>query len=239
MKKENKQMIFIYLLLLIIIVLLIILTQVVIESRPKNRRKFNGLIDKIDINPYPNVNKECTFNVKYLEYNALTTAGCVGGYTRYDISDIILDNNTLKVSVVYSDKKQTRVGIFINDKRITSIIESISKIKFGLFDNKLFILDTNNNEANVLAYDKNGKEIYNLKKVLEKIEIKDFVKGDTNISVSSLDPNSFVFSEGVIEFSSISNNCQNGEKSKGSHYKVTYKEDIFEKPEFMNLINCS
>ena len=239
MKRKGPSIILIYTLIFIIIVLIVLLTKIVVESNPKPERKSTVHIEKLEMNPYPNVNDECTFNLTYLGYNALTMAGCKGGYTRYDISDVILNGSTIPVSVIYSDKNKIKVGIFINNKRVTNNIDSVTNIKFGIFDNKLFILDTNNNEANALAFDSKGNQVYNLKEVLENSKIKDLSTGDTEISSATLDPTSYSFTEGVIEFSSIANECKNNEKSKGSHYKVTYNNSNFEKPEFINLVNCN
>ncbi len=239
MKRETKQMIFIYLLVFIIIILLIILTKIVLDANKKPSPKEEPVqIEEKETSPYPEINNECIFNISYSEYHQLTVAGCQNGYTRYDINNITLDGNNLKVSIIYSDKTQEKTGLFINDVKMISTIDDISKIKFGIFDNKLFIYDKTGNNTNALAFNKNGKEVYNLRKVLEENEIKDLSTGDTNIKTNLLDSNSFIFTEGSIEFNSFSNNCQNGEKSKGSHYKVVYKDEKFELPEFMNLINC-
>ena len=69
-------------------------------------------------------------------------------------------------------------------------------------------------------------------------KIKDLATGDTNVKPSNIDPNSFSFIEGSFEFSSRLDKCQTGTNSIGSHYKVTYKNEKFEKPEFMNLVSC-
>ena len=240
MKREDKQMILIYFLIFVIIVLLIILTKVIIDSvkNAEPEKKQTAPIQKLEINPYPNVNEECTFDVNINEYNLLTGAGCEGGYTRYNINNISLNETILNVSIIYSDKEQIKTGLFINDKKVKSNIDAVQNVKFGIFDNKLFILDKTNNEANALAFNSEGKEVYNLKTVLENGKITDLSTGETNISTKTLNKDTFIFAEGYIEFDSISNQCQNGEKSKGSHYKVTYKDEKFEKPEFMELISC-
>ena len=240
MKREDKQMILIYFLIFAIIVLLIILTKVIISSvkKPEPKEKPKTPVQKQEINPYPTVNEECTFDIDINSYSALTGAGCEGGYTRYNINNIVLNETPLTVSVIYSDINQIKTGLFINDKKVKSNIDGVENIKFGIFDNKLFIFDKTNNEANALAYNSEGKEVYNLKKVLEKEKITDLSTGDTLISSKTLNRDTFIFTEGVIEFDSISSTCENGEKSKGSHYKITYKDENFEKPEFMELINC-
>ena len=241
MKREDKQMILIYALILIVIVLVVILAKVVKQSVPKENQKKtnNGTAQKVDINPYPAVNDECTFDIDYAGYNNLTMSGCQGGYTRYNINNIILDEKKLDVTIIYSDKEQPKTGLYINNRRALNTIDNVAKIKFGIFENKLFIYDTTNNEANALAFNSKGNEVYNLKTVLEKKKIKDLSTGETNISSKTLDPNSFTFQEGFIEFNSASNTCEKGETSKGSRYKVTYKNEEFSDPEFMQLISCS
>ncbi len=239
MKRKGPSMILIYTLVFIIIILIVLLTKIVIESNPKQEIENPGKIEKLDINPYPSVKDECTFNITSSDYNALTMAGCQNGYTRYDINDVVLNGVSLPVSVVYSDKSKAKVGIFINDRRVTVNMDNVANVKFGIIDNKLFIYDKNNNETNALAFDSQGENVYNLKEVLETSKIKDLSVGDTEISVSTLDPKSFIFQEGYIEFSSISNQCQNGEKARGSHYKVTYKDNDFNTPEFISLVNCN
>ena len=240
MKREDRQMVLIYFLIFIIIVLIITLTNVIINSvkKPQPKVSKSEPIKRTEINPYPNVNEECTFDVSLSEYNALTMAGCEGGYTRYNVKDININETALNVSIIYSDKEQIKTGLFINDKKIKSNIDRVENIKFGIFDNKLFIHDKTNNESNALAFNSEGKEVYNLKTVLEKEKITDLSTGDTNITTKTLNRDTFIFAEGYIEFDSVSNNCENGEKSKGSHYKVTYKDEKFEKPEFMGLISC-
>lgn len=239
MKREKSGMGLIYFLIFVIIILVIALAYVIIDSLPeKNTKTTSGTIEKLEVEPYPTVNTECTFDVTRAEYQALTAAGCTGGYTRYNITDIVINEVPINVSVIYSDTKQVKTGLFINDVKMTSTVDSISNFKFGIFDSKLFVYDTNNNEANALAFNSKGKKVYDLKEVLEKSKIKDLSTGDTNIKANTLNPNSFRFNEGSIEFDSVSNNCQNGETSSGSHYKVVYEGTKFEKPEFMNLVNC-
>lgn len=239
MKREDKQMILIYTLIFILIILIILLTKTVINSVPKPKQnKQPSPIKQTNINPYPAVNEECTFDITLNEYNLLTKAGCEGGYTRYNVTDVNINESNLKVSIVYSDKGQNKTGLFINDKKFISNVESVDKIKFGIFDNKLFILNKSVNNINTLAFNSSGKEVYNLKAVLEKEKVADLSADNTIVDISMLNPNTFIFKEGTIEFDSISNTCQNGEKASGSHYKVTYIDEKFEKPEFAELVSC-
>lgn len=236
MNREDKQMIIIYALIIIIIILLVLLTKVITGSVEKPEPQDNGKVQPVDTNPYPTINAQCIFDTTLEQYAAATTPGCENGYTRYNMN-VDLNGEILKVSVVYSDVTKVKTGLFINDKRVTGV-EELHNVQFGIFDNKLFIHDKNNNEVNALAYNSKGKEVYNLKKILEKTEIKDLSTGDTNISSKTLDPNSFMYAEGTIDFNSSTNTCQNGEQSKGSHYRVTYKDETFNSPEFIELVKC-
>jgi len=224
-------LIFIYILILVVIVAVVLLTKIVLD-RPKPKvQTEERVVQTLDVNPYPNVNNECTFNVSLNDYHSLKTAGCTGGYTRYDIA---LDELPLKISIVYSDKDQPKTGVFVNDRKLTSEVEDIANIKFGIFDSKLFMLNIGDN--NVYAVNEKGELIYNLEEELKENKIKEFAVGDKNIKIEDLDPSSFNFYEGGFEFNSKLDACEGN--SKGSHYKVTYKNEKFNKPEFMNLIEC-
>lgn len=236
--KNGKILILIYILILIALIAIIFLTKQVLSIPKPKIIEPARTVEKLDVNPYPNVNEECTFNITQSEYQALTTAGCTGGYTRYDINDIKINELQVKVSVIYSDKNGRKTGLFVNDKVITNKVDSIANFKFGIFDSKLFIIDYNNNESNVLVVNQKGKKIYDLKEVLEEKRIKELATGDTTVKNKNLDPASFTFYEGGFEFNSSVSTCQTGSNSKGSHFKVIYKNEKFEKPEFMNLIEC-
>lgn len=239
MKREDRQMLLIYVLIFAIIVLLIVLTKVIVDSvKEEKPAKPKKVVQKVVESPYPNVNDECTFNVTMIEYGNLSMAGCEGGYTRYNISDVKVDDTLLNVSIIYSDKNQVKTGLFINDKKVKSSIDNVSNLKFGVFDNKLFVLDKSDNDVNVLSFNSNGKEVYNLQTVLAKEKINDLSTGDTSINSKMLNPDNFVFGDGFIEFDAVTGKCENGEKTKGSHYKVVYSDEKFEIPEFVQLINC-
>ena len=232
--KNKKMLILIYVLILVAIIAIVFLTKIVLDNVKKEPTfEEEREVTTVDVNPYPVVNDECTFNVTLGEYHALESAGCVGGYTKYDIA---LDDLPLKITVLYSDQEESKAGIFVNDVRITSEVSDIAKIKFGIFDKKLFIFDKTDGKANVYSVNSKGDLIYNLKDVLNKKKIKEFATGDKNISTADLDSNSFNFYEGGFEFNSKLDSCENN--SKGSHYKVTYTKEKFKKPEFMNLIDC-
>lgn len=236
MNREDKQMIIIYALITIIIILLVLLTKIVTATMDKPKEEPKTTPKTVDTNPFPTVNTECVFDTTIEEYNKLEKAGCDNGYTRYNIN-ANLAAETLKVSVIYSDITSIKTGVFIGENKVASI-EAINKVSFGVFENKLFIHVKNSSETNALAYNSNGKEVYNLKTVLEKNDIKDQSAEGSSISAETIDPNSFIYAEGVIEFNSFTNTCQNGEQAKGSKYRVTYSGEEFELPEFVELIKC-
>lgn len=235
MKSGSKMVYVIYLLIVLIIILVVVLGQSALKNLPKKTSSEGDGLEPLEINTYPSVNEECSFNQTYLGYGSLASAGCTGGYTRYDITDVVLDDKEVKVSVIYSDKKQPKTGVYVNDIRVISEVYDLTNIKFGIFDDKLFIFDKN--EPNVLSINSKGKTIYNLKDYLNKNKVKDLSTGEANIKTKDLDKESFVFTDGSFEFGAITGKCENS-TSKGSHYVVKYSGDKFEKPEFVNLIGC-
>lgn len=242
MKGEKSKIILIYVLLAIVLFLIIALGYVVVNNTPKQIEESIPNEVRVDVNPYPNVSQQCIFSVSLEQYNALTYAGCEGGYTRYDINDIVLNGNPLTVSVIYSDKGQPKAGFIVNNHRIIQKIDNVTLLKFGVFDNKLFVLDTNNNQANVVVVNSKGNTIYNLKNELNKLKIKDsaFTQNGNNkpITSANLNPASFNFAEGVFTFSTSSDACANGAAASGTNYQVTYNGEKFSKPEATSPVAC-
>ncbi len=243
MKSEKGKLILVYVLIVVLLLLVGMLIYVVISSNPKQEVvETPRTIEKVDVNPYPNVSTQCTFQIDLSGYNRLEYAGCKGGYTKYDINNVVLNDKEVKVSVVYSDKNQPRTGLFINDKKITSQVDSLQNLKFGIFDNKLFVLDINAKEANTYVFDSDGEKIYDLKESLSKSKIEDKVlsQGSNVVTVNSknIDLTSFTFNLGKFEFSTTSNLCASGNAASGSRYQVTYKGSNFTGPQFISQVNC-
>lgn len=209
MDKEKKKLILVYILIVAIIFLIIALTLVVLDGLPE-KEEVSKIYEsaKIDVNPYPNVSDVCNFNVTLNEYNALTMAGCKGGYTRYNVTDVNLDSKNVKLSIVYSDKNQPKVGLFINDRKVASKVSGVVNFKLGIFENKLFILDTNDT-VNVLAFNKSGVKIYDLKTNLKEADLQ----------ASDLDSSSFIFTTNNFTFKNKS----------GTTYIVTHSDENFSK----------
>lgn len=234
--KGNKMIYVIYILIVIIIISIVFLTKNVLKSVPKKNTYDTSGVEPLEINPYPEVDEKCVFDVSYVEFGMLTKAGCSSGYTKYNINDIVLDGNQLSLSVIFSDSKNSNDGVFVNDNRIITGIKNVSDIKFGIFGGLLFVFDKGS--SNVFSVNSKGDIIYNLSNYLKKNKVKDLSTGDVNIKLKYLDSDSFVFSDGFFEFNAITGKCQNGDSSKGSHYKVKYNGEKFDKPEFESLINC-
>lgn len=235
MKSGSKTIYVLYILIILIIIAVVLLAKTTINNLPKKTLDNEQGIEPLEVDTFPNVNEECTFKVTYLEYGSLKEAGCTGGYTRYDITDVTLGEENVQLSVVYSDKKQPKTGVYVGDKKVLSEVFDLTNIKFGVFDDKLFIYDKK--EPNVISINSKLKTVYSLKDYLNSHKVKDLSTGDTNVKTKHLDKESFTFTDGSFEFDAITGKCNNN-SSKGSHYIVKYASDKFEKPEFIKLIEC-
>ena len=234
MKGEKFKLILVYILMVLVIVLIVALTFVVLNNKPKetNNESHANTTPTVNLNPYPTVSDECTFETTFSVYNSLTSPGCKGGYSRYNITDITLDNNNIETVIIYSDTDGNKSGLYINKTRVISKVDNLTNIKFGIFDSKLFILDNSNNESNVLAYNSNGNNVYNLKDTLENLQISEpaFQNADTNIiSASTLNPNGFTFEANRFIFKTRLITTSN-QTIEGSQYVVNFNGDNFEDP---------
>lgn len=243
MKGEKGKLYFIYALIIIIIILIIALTYVVLTNSEKPQsNNDNHEVPKVDVSVYPEVSETCTFNITLSEYNSLTTPGCQGEYTRYNITDIDLNGTNNQVTIIYNDQNQNKVGLYVNDERIISNIEALTNVRLGIFDNKLFILDNNQSASNLLMINDNGQKIYDLKETLEAEEIADpaFTQnGNTDsITVEDIDPNSWNFSNDVTTFNTTSNACTLGSSVSGTTYQITYNGETVLAPAAVSMVNC-
>lgn len=229
MKGEKRKLIFVYALIFVVIFLIIALTFVVLDSIPEKTETGSAAKEssKLDVSVYPNVSEQCTFNVTYSEYNALTYAGCKGGYTRYNLTDILLNGKTINLSIVYSDSNQIKTGMFVNDKKIINGVDDITHIKFGIFENMLFIHDTTDNKQNALAIDSTGSKVYDLSEKLKKEKVSDPLL--TNVkTLSSKTVGNFNFGANVFTFTGVVTDDA-GNVTAGSSYMVTFSGNTFSK----------
>ena len=227
MKREKIKLILIYVLLAIVLILLIILTLNILKNeKPKQTSYKASNTPSVEINPFPNISDECTFDLTISEYNALNGPLCKGGYSRYNIKDVTINNKNLNLTVIYSDKNGSKSGLYINNTKVINKTDNITNIGLGIFDNKLFILDNHNNESNVLVYNNKGQNIYNLKETLKNKQIKDKNLNNTKVTSKTIDPNSFSFNNNNFTFKTINKQT----KINGSTYTVSFNNSNFETP---------
>lgn len=235
MKGEKSKVILVYVLMLLVIGLIIALTLVILNSNEKeeNHSSSANNTPTVDVNPFPNISEECTFNFTLDEYNALTGPRCKNGYSRYNVTGLSLGGQTLNVSIIYTDQEDgNKAGIYVNNRRATTIVNNVTNIKFGVFDDKLFILDNNNNESNVLVFAGDSTKVYDLKETLESSEITDPVLNQV-ISSTTINPNSFSFTATNFTFQAQMTDSSN-QVVAGSRYQVTFTGNEFSKPTFVS-----
>lgn len=240
MKGEKSKLILVYILMILVIVLIVALTFIVLNNQPKetNNESQATTTPTVNLNPYPTVSDKCTFDTTLSVYNSLTGPGCKGGYSRYNITGVTLDNNNLEVVIIYSDTDGNKSGLYINKTRVISKVDNLTNIKFGIFDNKLFILDNSNNESNVLAYNSSSSNVYNLKTTLENLQISEpaFQNAEESIiTTANIDPNGFKFEANRFIFKTRLITTSN-QTIEGSQYIVNFSGDNFEEPILTNNI---
>ena len=234
MKREKSKLILVYLLMLLVIVLIVALTFIILNnsSKEENGESTANTTPTVDVNPYPTISDECTFNLTMDEYNALTGPSCKGGYSRYNVNGLALDGNQMNIVVIYSDKNGNKAGLYVNDRKVATTITNIASIKFGIYSSKLFILDNNNNESNVLVFNSNTEKVYDLKETLDSSKITDPIFNQI-ISSTTINPNSFNFTDTYFTFQARlvdGNNVEN----LGSTYQVNFTDSDFSKPTFVS-----
>ena len=234
MKGEKSKLILIYFLMLLVIGLIIALTFIILNNSPKeeNKESTANTTPTVDVNPYPTISDECTFNLTVDEYNALTGPGCKGGYSRYNVNNLNIDGKQMNIVVIYSDKNGNKAGLYVNDRKVATTITNIASIKFGIYSSKLFILDNNNNESNVLVFNPNTEKVYDLKETLDSSKITDPILNQI-ISSTTINPNSFNFTDTYFTFQARlvdGNNVEN----LGSTYQVNFTDSDFSNPTFVS-----
>lgn len=239
MKGEKGKLILVYILMFLVIGLIIALTFVILNNKPEEKQQESTANDTptVDVNPYPNISEECTFNLTMDEYNALTGPRCKNGYSRYNVTGLNIGGKSINISIIYTDIDGNKAGIYVNDRRATTKIDNLSNIKFGVFDDKIFILDNNNSESNVLVYSSDAIQLYNLKETLDSAKISDPAfqnLSDPVISSKTIDPNSFNFTATNFTFKTQTLDNSN-QVVAGSTYQVTFTGNEFSKPEFVNM----
>lgn len=234
MKEEKGKLILVYVLMLLVIGLIVALTFVVLNNNSKDETKAvkNDHAPKIDVNPYPEISAECTFDLTIDEYNALTGPKCKNGYSRYNLSNVNIDGKDMLITVVYNDLDGDKMGLFLNDRRVSNIVTNVINYKFYVIDNKLFILD-NNSGSNVTVYSKEYAKIYDLKETLDRLKLSEPAFTDVLVSSEIINPNSFVFNSNNFTF--VTQQVTENGVVPGSTYQVNFALEDFENPTLMNV----
>ena len=129
--KRKPKMFVIYILIALVLILIITLTISVLNNNKKNLTPSKATTTpKVDVNPYPVISDECTFDLTIANYNALTSPKCKGGYSRYNIKDVNINNKNLDVTIIYSDKNGTKSGLYINNTKIINKTVLLEKLIF-------------------------------------------------------------------------------------------------------------
>ena len=254
MKGDKIKIAVIYVLIFVIIALVGYLIYFVVSQ---NDTKVTTPKDEVDTPVKKNdVAEGCTFNVTMSEFGTLAddsnSLQTCTGLTKFNIENITLDGKTIDLYAVYSNTTSKsdaeNSGIYLQNRKILSSLTSTEKVRLGIFDNKLFVLSSGEEATNVMAYNSNGGQVYNLSKSLAEANISDpafveLAKTNPNLSAildtNHIDGGSFIFADGKISFSSDSKlGCIN-QGYKGSNYTITYIGDKFNAPEFVSTISCN
>lgn len=236
MERENKKVSMIYVLTGIVILLIIYLVLFVYKTlNPEVQEKNNS-----NIVTMPQVSSSCTFNMTVSDFNNINNNNSLcSSLNKINLTDAILNGKNLNVVIYYSNVYINGAGIYINDE--LALFDNVLKLhKIGIFDNKLFITDFSETEANFVVYDETGENVYSLKDALNSLQIVDSafkaMNNNAFLSISNLDPNSFVFENGKISFNSTIGSCANG--ISGSNYSIVYKGNTFESPTYITNVTC-
>ena len=250
MNGDKIKTVLIYLLVLVILGLTTYLIYFVLEQN-KIAEEANKNAHEDIYATVPEVPAKCVFSLQSYQYYAAINGNSefqiCPGLNKFILTGYILAGKDVDLQVLYfnNDKgASAKTGVYLNNKRIIDRASVHDKNAFGIFDNKLFILSDNAEEANVYAYDANGNQVYNLATQLQILRIKDqaFIEiAKTKPINTTLDNKhlwAFGFNEGVFTFSSNSRLGCNSFPYSGTSYKVTYSGNNFNAPEVISLNSC-
>jgi len=191
---------------------------------------------KIDLK----VKDECIFDITLSQFNSIDsgTVTICDDYNKFNITD----NEDFNMYILYNngDINNDKLGVYINNKQA---IKSSMSYSLMISDNLLFATFDN---ANLQAYNKDGKQVYDLSTTLNKLQIEDKVladlvkKGspiDSHVDLTNIDSDSYSFTPGTFTFNTTTV-CEEGQTNRGSTYQVTYGGDNFKDPEFISYVGC-
>ena len=196
------------------------------------------------------VTENCTFNVPLRSFNRLannvSAIKLCAEYNKIIINDVSLKNKKTDLYVIYFngplETYNKNLGIYLNDKLISSGASFDDRNVIRIYDNMLFVKKETALNTNIVVYGSDGELKYDLAYALNKIILEDpaFKEGnlrETRVTIDNVNVNSYLFDEGEFIFETTSD-CKSTQEYKGSKYKVTYKDEKFKDPKFIEKIQC-
>lgn len=246
MKKGKARVVIIYLLFLILIGLISYLIYFINNFE----KPVEEPITKQPVVTNNEIEDKCTFDITLEQFSTLSSnpsslALCQGN-NKLKISNITINNEPINIYSIYYNgiltEEDDSLGLYLNEKQITSA----NKNTINILNNLLFVKSTKET-TNLLVFNNTGKNIYNLENSLTQTPIDDPVLTELNktnqtintkVSLENIDPNSYSFNQSEFTFNTTTNQCVEGQKFKGSTYKVTIDGEIFTNPTFVTNVSC-
>ena len=231
----------------ITIVIICIIAWVV--SIIKAGKERENVLDKI-INKKIEVADNCTFDVTLRNFNRLannvSAIKLCSGYNKIIINDVTLNENKADLYAIYFNGPletiNKNLGIYLNNKLISSGASFDDRNVIRIYDNMLLIKKERLENTNLFVYNAKGKLKYDFAYALNKIILEDQAFKESNlketrVTIDKVNVNSYLFDEGEFIFETTSD-CKSTQEYKGSKYKITYKNEKFKNPEFIEKIKC-
>ena len=220
-----------------------------------------------DLSNIPQTSSQCTSEFTLSEYNKLVENlngtdenadniekhECESELYKFIIKDVVLDNTKQNVQLVGGSMNYlypngsdnvtelNKTGIYLNGVKHEEL-NDMTLVYLDIHKNMLFaVTDTSVlGNVNVLAFDKNGTEKYNLNKVLEQEQITDPNSNKDDqytkiVNKQSILRGSVKIDDNAIKFKTYTtggSTCING--YRGSIYAIKYNANNFEKPIYEN-----
>lgn len=245
MERENNKVSIVYILTGIILLLIIYLVLFVYKSLNSEEPENENYTPDSSM---PEVASSCTFDMTMSEFNNIqSNTEICGAVNRINLTDVVINGQTLDTVIYYSNIDAEDTGIYINNAKIADTASNTTTHQFTIIDNLLFMTTVDANSANFEVYDENVNVIYSLADTLNSEQIVDTTFAslantnpniNTVLSTNYIDASSFNFTSGQIIFNSTSKTtCTPGSYS-GSSYMISYNGTVFESPVYISSIPC-
>ncbi len=245
---ERVKVFIVYLLILVIIGLIGYLIYFVINfSSPSETESHDKKASVTN-----DVSDSCTLDSSIEEYNKIldgnSSLNLCDGLNRIVLSDVTMEGEKQSLEILYQNGKSSNDSGYMkfNGFKILSKVSSIYGSTLIVFDNKLFVIERNDEYVNILAYTKDGNNVFNLKDTLEASNISDpaFVElaksgySNTVLDYNHIDKDSVRLGSDSITFNSDSKTaCQAG-SFKGSTYVIKFTGNTFGNPVYTQGVTC-